>query len=104
MTGEVRIFEVVANPRRRWTIGVLALTPRPEIGVEELAEMVAEFEFQQPTTEETKYVRTSLRHGHLEQLEAAGVITVGNDRVSRGPRFTPAVRLLTAGLACEWER
>jgi hypothetical protein len=101
MTRELTSFEVVANPRRRWTIGVLALTPQTEISVDTVADLVSEFEFQAPTTKETKRVRTSLRNGHLQQLEAVGAVSVSNDRISRGPAFPAMVRLIAAGIACE---
>lgn len=101
MTRESSIFQVVGNSRRRWTIGVLALSAQEELSVAVMADLVSRFEFQNPTTEETKRVRTSLRHTHLRQLEAVDAISVVNDSISRGPAFPAVVRLIAAGIVCE---
>lgn len=100
MTREPTVFDVLAHRRRRWTVGVLGIMPMETIGVRELARWLAEFEHQDPSTVETKRVRTSLRRTHLARLEAVNSITVVNDTVSRGNAFWPVFTALSGGLSC----
>ena len=101
MTREESVFAVLADPRRRWTLGVVALTPQDSIPVRDLAHQIALYEFDEPTTRKTKHVRTSLRRSHLDRLESIGAVRVAKDRVSPGPNFQSVYRVLSAGLCCD---
>ncbi|WP_432758192.1 DUF7344 domain-containing protein [Halobacterium salinarum] len=92
------VFDVLANRRRRWVLGVLAFSPRTPIPVRDLAESIAAFEFENPTTTQTKRVRTSLRRTHLDCLEAIDAIHISQDGVSPGPSFHPIFHILAVGL------
>lgn len=100
MTYELPVFDVLAHRRRRWIIGVLAISPAETISVRDLAGSLAEFEHQNPTTMETKRIRTSLRRTHLARLEAVDAITVTQDAVSRSDAFWAIFSVLSEGLSC----
>lgn len=99
MTEAQTVFGVLANQRRRWVLGVLALSPAASIPVRDLAAHLAAFEHQHPTTTETKRIRTSLRQRHLKRLERVNAITVDNDAVARGPAFPAVFEVLAVGLS-----
>lgn len=98
MTDTETVFDVLANRRRRWVLGVLALSPRNPISVRGLAESIAAFEFENPTTTQTKRVRTSLRRTHLAALEDLDAIHISQDGVSPGPAFHTIFHVLAVGL------
>jgi hypothetical protein len=66
--------------------------------VRSLAAAVATYEFGNPTTTQTKRVRTSLRRIHLDRLEAIGAIQVTEDQVSCGPAFDVVFHVVAVSL------
>lgn len=104
MHSGMTVFEVLANQRRRRILGVLAFSSADSVPVRDLAAHLASLEHQDPTTRETKRIRTSLRQRHLERLERVNAITVRNDVVGRGPEFSGVYWVLSVALSWENRR
>lgn len=94
------MFDVLANERRITLILVLVLIGQSTLSVRYLAEIVAVIETEsqprQLDTDDYRLTQQSLVKGHLETLEAAGVIQHDGNTVERGPQFAQYSRLALA--------
>lgn len=94
---ETTRYELLSHQRRRILLRTLRDGDAP-IAVTELAALVGEREFVDPSDEDRRAVHLSLHHWHLPKLEDAAVLTYDWDdgTVRLGPNFGGLVVLLEA--------
>ena len=92
------ILETLSNARRRQVVWLLVTIGEP-VSVDTLAGFLAAAEAGEMTVatdrKRVRQLRNNLRHRHLDQLAAAGIIQ-WDERISMGPMFGAALRTLTA--------
>jgi len=80
------LFSALSSHRRRYVLYACDQTDG-ETTLSDIAEQVAAWEYDKPISEitstERKRVYTSIQQHHLSKLEAAGLIEVDGDRISR---------------------
>ena len=88
-------FALLAHRRRRLLLRLLQDYSTP-FSLAELATLVAECEYENPSVDLRRVVYVSLYHTHLPKLEEAGVILHDPDRgtVTEGPTFDVLVDVL----------
>ena len=89
------LFSVLADPRRRALVVLLAIAPQGSLDLATAAHVLAVLEDGPGvSTEQIRNVRTSLKRSQKTPLEAADIVEYGTSRLKRGPRFGAAVRAI----------
>jgi len=98
------VFFLLSRRRRRAVVHTLAMSPRKQVTLRQLAEIIcsleADAEQHSVPTRKVTNVRTNLKRSHLPPLEDAGVITRGSndsDILRPGPAFGETLSVLGAG-------
>lgn len=89
---ESECFALLADRRRRTLVRTLDEVDTA-LSIDELAERIADREYERPTGDDPRTVRISLAHNHLPRLEDHGVVSYDRDArtVSLRPSGTALV-------------
>ncbi|WP_277542883.1 DUF7344 domain-containing protein [Haloarcula laminariae] len=89
------LFSVLAHPRRRALVVLLAIAPEGSLDLATAAHVLAAIEDgPRPDTTHVTNVRTSLKRSHAKPLQTADIVEYGTSRLERSPRFGAAVRVI----------
>ncbi|WP_277542878.1 DUF7344 domain-containing protein [Haloarcula laminariae] len=89
------LFSVLAHPRRRALVVLLAIAPEGSLDLATAAHVLAVLEDGSGvSTKQVRNVRTSLKRSHQAPLQTADIVEYGTSRLERGPRFGAAVRAI----------
>ena len=89
------LFSVLAHPRRRALVVLLAIAPQGSLDLATGAHVLATLEDGPGvSTEQVRNVRTSLKRSHKDPLEVAEIVEYRSSRLERGPRFGAAIRTI----------
>lgn len=98
------IFFLLSRRRRRAVVYTVAMSPRNQVSLRQLAEIIcsleADAEQDSVPTRQVTNVRTNLKRSHLPPLEDGGVITResnDSDLLRPGPAFGETLSVLGAG-------
>lgn len=85
---ESDVFALLSHRRRRLVIRILQNFPLP-LTADEIATLVGECEYDDPSDDRLEVITLSLYHKHLPKLEDAGVVAWDRDDgiVQSGPNF-----------------
>lgn len=89
-------FVLLANRRRRLALRVLRASSTP-LPAGELADRIAEREYEEPTVNDRRSIYLSLYHNHLPRLDDAGVVVYDETEgtVAPGLNFDSITRALS---------
>ncbi|WP_277543633.1 DUF7344 domain-containing protein [Haloarcula laminariae] len=89
------LFSVLADPRRRALVVLLAIAPEGSLDLATAAHVLAVLEDGlDVSTKQVRNVRTSLKRSHKDSLEVADIVEYRSSRLERGPRFGAAIRAI----------
>ena len=97
---ESRVYALLARRRRRLIVRILQDFETP-IAASELAEILADCEYERATDRHYRHVRSSLYHNHLPRLDDAGVVDY--DRECETVRPDSNFGVLVGMITDEWE-
>lgn len=92
---ESDVFVLLANRRRRLALRVLRESATP-LAQGELADRIAEREYEEPTVNDRRSIYLSLYHNHVPRLDDAGVVVYDETEgtVAPGLNFDRITRVL----------